>query len=104
MLPEEIEKYYDGEPNLGDVVFLQNTFEKVSVEGEVTGIRRSIPNRLINQETGYELVLYSEYEITIASVPYWFVIGEDWELTIMKTEMSDRLFPVEHDADGKDNE
>lgn len=79
-LIDELKGYYSEDPNLGDIVFLKNKFEDVSVRGEIVGLNRKHPNRALAPDHSFEVVLYQDLEIRVAGFYQWFDTNE-WEIT-----------------------
>ncbi len=75
-----LESYYAEDPKLGDMVFLKGRFEDTTIRGEVIGMRRSQPQRALNPNGTFEIVLYPALEIMIGAIEVWLDL-EDWEIT-----------------------
>lgn len=79
-IAEELVNFYAGDPELGDIVFLKNTFEDATIRGEVVGLERHQPQRGLNPDRSYEVVIYSGLLIKVAGIDQWLDTA-DWEIT-----------------------
>lgn len=81
---EELEQlltdFYSEDPQLGDIIFLRHTFDDSSLRGEVVGLRRHTPQRSLNLNGSFEIILYSGLEVMIGGLDTWLDLG-DWEIT-----------------------
>jgi hypothetical protein len=79
-LEDLLESYYSEDPQLGDIVFLKHGFDDSSLRGEVTGLRRHTPQRSLNVNGSFEIILYSGLDIMIGGLETWLDLSE-WEIT-----------------------
>lgn len=77
---KELESFYAEDPQLGDILFIKNDFEDVSLRGEVVGLERHIPHRGLNPDKTYEVVIYHGLLIKLAGIDQWFDTDE-WTVT-----------------------
>lgn len=75
-----VANFYDNDPQLGDMVFLQNKFDNTTVRGEVVGLERINAQRGLSENQDYEVVLYTGLLIKIGGLDLWLDF-EDWSVT-----------------------
>ena len=93
-LEQILESYYQDDPSLGNMVFLKNKFEDTTIRGEIIGMRRSQPQRALNPNGTFEIVLYPHLEIMVGGLDYWLDL-EDWEITDTLTGAAYKKLPPE---------
>jgi hypothetical protein len=91
-LEQILESYYQEDPSLGDMVWLQNKFEDTTIRGEIVGMRRSQPQRALNPNGSFEIVLYPRLELMVGALDYWLDL-EDWEITDTLTGVAYKKLP-----------
>ena len=79
-IANELVNFYAEDPELGDIVFLKNTFEDATIRGEVVGLERHTPHRGLNPDRSYEVVIYHGLSIKVAGIDQWLDTA-DWEIT-----------------------
>lgn len=93
-IANELVNFYAEDPQLGDIVFLKNTFEDATIRGEVVGIERVTPHRGLNPDRSYEVVVYHGLLLKIAGINEW-LDTEDWEITDKLTGWQYKKLPPE---------
>jgi hypothetical protein len=106
-IANELVNFYAEDPQLGDIVFLKNTFEDATIRGEVVGIERVTPHRGLNPDRTYEVVVYHGIMLKIAGIDEW-LDPADWEITDKLTGWEYKKLPPEvvgqshnHDEDNE---
>lgn len=79
-ITDDLVDFYSADPNLGDIVFMKNNFEDASIRGEVVGLERIAPNRGLNPDRTYEVVIYTGLLLKVAGFDQWLDTSE-WEIT-----------------------
>lgn len=93
-IADELVNFYAEDPQLGDIVFLKNTFEDATIRGEVVGLERQHPQRGLNPDRSYEVVIYQGLSIKIAGIDQW-LDTEEWEITDKLTGWEYKKLPPE---------
>jgi hypothetical protein len=76
------------------MVFLKNKFEDTTIRGEVVGMRRSQPQRALNPNGSFEIVLYPQLDLMVGGLDYWLDLN-DWEITDTLTGIEYKKLPPE---------
>lgn len=93
-IADELVDFYAEDPQLGDIVFLKNTFEDVTIRGEVVGLEHHQPHRGLNPDRTYEVVIYHGLLIKVAGIDQWLDTA-DWEITDKLTGWEYKKLPPE---------
>lgn len=93
-ITDDLVDFYAADPNLGDIVFMKNNFEDVSIRGEVVGLERIAPNRGLNPDRTYEVVIYTGLLLKVAGIDIWLDTIE-WEITDKLTGWEYKKLPPE---------
>jgi hypothetical protein len=83
-LAELTSDYYAEDPQLGDIVFLKHNFEDSSLRSVITGLKRTRPQRGLEADKSYEVVLYQGLKIKVAGLKEWLRLDDStsgWEIT-----------------------
>jgi len=91
-LDQVLADYYIADPKLGDMVFLKNNFEDTTIRGEIVAMRRSQPQRALNPDGTFEIVMYPRLEISVGAIDLWLDL-EDWEITDTLTGIEYKKLP-----------
>ena len=91
---DELANFYAEDPQLGDILFIKNNFEDVSLRGEVVGLERCHPHRGLNPDRTYEIVIYHGLLIKLAGIEQW-LDTEDWTITDKLSGWQYKMLPPE---------